>query len=444
MSAIQHIAFRITAGVVVLALIGGGGWAWKTLNTSRSAVADDQVTLAEFTTDDEDAIARGNYIMRLGDCAACHTRDAGEFAGGYQVGTPFGTLVSSNITPDPDTGIGTMTERDFFNAMRHGQGSKGMLYPAMPYTDYAKLTDQDMHDLWAYMSTLTPISHNVDEDAGMSFPFNIRLAMAGWNALFFDNSGFTPDDTQSPQWNRGAYIVEGPGHCSACHTPRNALGGEIASRHMQGAVVDGWFAPEITSNPHVGLGDTPTEDVARYLKTGSDGVAFAAGPMAEAVEDSTQYMTQDDLLAVAQYLKSLPGSPAVAPAPIPASDTAMQAAAQSYEVNCSACHGLSGEGIKALAPGFAGNHALLSENATNPIRAVLVGARAAHSHMLPTGAGMPSFAWKMDDQDIADVLNYIRNSWGNAAEPIGAAQVSEARATLGARDKIIWSEAPSR
>ncbi|WP_138470724.1 cytochrome c [Poseidonocella sp. HB161398] len=429
---------KIGTGVAVLAVIaaaGAGGWAWTKLNTSRSSVADDSVALADFKADPE-AAARGEYVMRLGDCAACHTKGQGDFAGGYEIHTPFGMLVSSNITPDRETGIGAMTERDFFDAMRHGRGSEGMLYPAMPYTDYAKLSDADMHDLWAYMSTVVPVSNEIDENGGMAFPYNIRLAMAGWNMLFFDNSGFSPDASQSAEWNRGAYIVEGPGHCSACHTPRNALGAEIGAAHMQGAEVDGWHAPEITSNPHVGLGGSSLEDVARYLQTGSDGVAFAAGPMAEAVEDSTQYLSDEDAMAVATYLMSLPGSEARASAPMALNASA----ALAYEVNCSACHGLEGEGIDGLAPGFAGNGALLSDSTTNPVRALLTGARAAHTGVLPTGAGMPSFAWKMNDAQIAEVLDFIRNSWGNSAAPVKVEDVASLREALGAREKIAAPE----
>lgn len=369
---------KIGAGVCVLAALGAGGWMWSALNTGRSAVADDTVALADVQADPE-AVKRGEYVMRQGDCVACHTgkedKNVGEFAGGYEIHTPFGLLVASNITPDRDTGIGAWTERDFFDAVRHGQGGNGLLYPAMPYTAYAKMSDQDMHDLWAYMSTVAPVSNAVDENAGMAFPYNIRLAMAGWNMLFFDNSGFQPVAGQPEGWNRGKYLVDGAGHCSACHTPRNALGAEVASAYIHGAVVDGWFAPELTSNPHVGLGGSTAEDVAGYLRTGSDGIAFAAGPMAEAVEHSTQYLTEEDARAIGTYLTSLPGSDAARPEPLPANDRA----ALAYEVNCSACHGLSGEGIDALAPAFAGNNAILSDNITTIAGAALRGARGAYA-----------------------------------------------------------------
>ncbi|MCA0921939.1 c-type cytochrome [Pseudooceanicola nanhaiensis] len=430
MASIKKIGAGVL-GVAVIAAAGAGVWAYQTLNTSRSAVADDTITLAEFTSEDQDAIARGEYVMRAGDCAACHTRGAGDFAGGYEIATPFGTLVSSNITPDVETGIGAMTERDFFNAVRHGQGSEGMLYPAMPYTAYAKLTDQDMHDLWDYMSTVAPVSNPIDENGGMRFPYNQRLAMAGWNMLFFDNAGFDGD----PETERGRYLVDGAGHCSACHSPRNELGAEMASAYLEGGVVDGWYAPDLTQNPHVGLGGSTAEEIADYLRTGSDGISVAAGPMAEAVEHSLQYLTQEDALAVGSYLTSLKASDVAPVAPLSLDTAEMQRAADDYEVNCSACHGLAGEGITGMVPAFAGNKAMLSDP-SGMIHAMLKGARAPHTGVRQTAAGMPSFAWKMSDAQVAEILTYVRNNWGNGATAVNPAQVAQMREELGAREKI--------
>ncbi|SMO99999.1 cytochrome c [Paracoccus laeviglucosivorans] len=424
------------AGLAVIAAVGAGALLWQKHSTTRNGVADDSVALADFQSTDAEAIKRGEYVMRSADCAACHTRESGDFAGGYEIATPFGTLISSNISPDRETGIGAMTQRDFFDAVRNGQGSKGLLYPAMPYTAYAKISDQDMQDLWAYMSTVKPVSHAIDENAGMGFPYNQRLAMAGWNMLFFDNSGFEAHASADPVVERGRYLVEGAGHCSACHTPRNGLGAEIGAQYLQGARIGSWFAPEITGNAHVGLGESSIEEVATYLRSGTDGKAMASGPMAEAVEHSLQYMTQDDARAMATYLKSLPGSELTAPQPIPATDPAMTRGALAYEVNCSACHGVAGEGMGLLAPAFAGNHAVLSDNVTNLAHVMLKGARAASSHDAPTGGGMPSFDWKMNDRQIADVLDYIRNSWGNSAHPVNEGDITALRTSLDAREKL--------
>ncbi|MFP8965039.1 c-type cytochrome [Pokkaliibacter sp. CJK22405] len=424
------------AGVVVIGAVVAGVMAWNTFDTSRSGVADDSVPLSQVKVTDQDAIKRGEYVMRLGDCAACHTAGEGDFAGGYQIGTPFGVLLSSNITPDADTGIGKMTEREFFNAVRQGIGSHGLLYPAMPYTAYAKFSDQDMHDLWAYMSTIKPVKNEIDENAGMSFPYNIRLAMAGWDMLFFKNKGYEQDSGQSEEWNRGKYIVDGGGHCSACHSPRNALGAEVDSKYLQGASLGTWYAPDITSNPHTGIGESSVEELMQYLHTGANGTSVAGGPMAEAVENSTQYFNEKDRRAVAVYLKSVAASDGVKPQGMTLSQQDKDKGALMYEVNCSACHGLNGEGIKDMVPAFAGNKGIQANNANNLIHAMLEGNRAPHTEAAQTAAGMPSFAWKMDDKQVALILNYVRNSWGNGAQQISADDVASMRAKLDAHEPL--------
>lgn len=423
---------KLGLGFIALAVIATGTWIWRTASTDRNKVADNQVVLADFHSTDAEAIKRGAYVMRTADCAACHTQNKGDMAGGYKIETPFGSLVSSNITPERETGIGMMTERDFFDAVRHGQGSKGFLYPAMPYTAYAKLTAQDMHALWTYMSTVKPVKNVINENGGMSFPFNVRLAMLGWNMLFFDNTGFTGD---AEGIDRGRYLVDAGGHCSACHSPRNILGAEKTGYYLEGSVVGEWYAPDITSNLYTGIGSDSAESLAEYLGTGTNGHAMAAGPMAEAIEHSLQYLTPEDLLSMANYLKSVPASNTKVPEALNANGDAMKLGARSYEVNCSACHGVRGEGMGELAPALANNHALQG-NPTNAIRALMVGSRAVATHEKITGAGMPSFAWKMDDQQVVDVLNYIRNSWGNSAIPVAPQDVAKSRKTLSAQAKI--------
>lgn len=427
----------LVAGTAALiAAAGAGIWASNALDTSRSNVADDKVMLAEVKITDQAAIRRGEYVMRTADCAACHNSSAGVFTGGYRFDTDFGTILSSNITPDVKTGIGAMTERDFFNAVRHGQGTKGFLYPAMPYTAYAKLTDADMHDLWAYMSTVQPVANKVDENGGMAFPFNIRLAMAGWDMLFYDRQPITPTAGKSAEWERGRYLVDGGGHCSACHSPRNLLGAEKASLYLQGGRVGSWHAPDLTGNMHFGLGKASMNEIADYLKTGGDKTAIAAGPMAEAVEHSLQYLADRDVRAMSVYLKSLPASDKPRPQPIPAGSPAMKRAALRYEVNCSACHGVRGEGMGNMVPPFAGNQGLQSDDASSAITVMMIGGRAASTHHKPTGAGMPSFSWKMDDRQIAETLDYIRNSWGNAAKPVRESDVAAMRKTLNAAQNL--------
>lgn len=422
--------------LIVVAAAGAGAWLYTTFDTSRSDVADDTTPLSQVKITDADAIKRGEYVMRMGDCAACHTSGQGEFAGGYTIATDFGALVSSNITPDEDTGIGKMTERDFFNAVRQGIGSHGLLYPAMPFPAYTRMTDEDMHDLWAYMSTLEPVKNDIDETAGMKFPFNIRLAMAGWDMLFFHNKAFEQDGSQDETWNRGKYLVDGAAHCATCHSPRNALGGYLSGKYLQGASLGTWSAPDITSNGETGIGWMSTQDLSEYLKTGATHGTVASGPMAEAVEHSFQYLSDDDLNAISTYVLSLPASDNVADAGVKLGEQMVEHQDLKYEVNCAACHGVKGEGIKGMVPALAGNRRITDNDPTNLIHVMLKGTRAAHTETLQTAAGMPSYAWKMDDRQIADLLTYVRNAWGNKGSNVSMSQVANMRKVLGARSKV--------
>src|SRR5579871_1699167 len=283
--------------LIVVVLAGLAGWRlYQTHSTTRDNAADNVSALAEGAQPDADAIKRGRYVAIESDCAACHTAPGSidALAGGYALQTPFGTIVSSNITPDRSSGIGSWTERQFFNAVRHGQSPHGLLYAAMPYNAYVKLSDQDMHDLWAYMHTVKPVQHAVVSDQ-LPLPFSLRLVNLGWNFMFLDNSPFKPQADQSTEWNRGFYLVQGPEHCAACHTPKNFLGGDQRSAYLQGGALQGWYAPEIAGNPHVGLGDWSRADIQDYLHTGSNQHSVASGPMAEAVQHSTQYLSDTDL-----------------------------------------------------------------------------------------------------------------------------------------------------
>ncbi|MFF7708824.1 c-type cytochrome [Pseudomonas sp. NPDC007930] len=374
------------------------------------------------------AAERGRYVAIAGDCAACHTDPHGgqPFAGGYALQTPFGKLLASNITMDKATGIGEWTEAQFTRAVREGKGRHGEnLYPAMPYNAYVKVSDQDMHDLWAYMQTVAPVRHKVVSNQ-LPFPFNIRLMMFGWNLMFFDNRPFTPLAGASAEANRGAYLVQGLGHCASCHTAKNFLGGD-SSAYLEGGELDGWHAPNITADSYQGIGGWSTEQLVRYLKTGSNHVAVASGPMAEAVTNSTQHMTEADLRAIAAYLQTLPGNPAAKPAPLPASDPRMQQGANVYSANCAACHNSDGKGINELASSLAGNPGIQAHNPQSLVTTVLEGGRGAVTLANPTSGAMPSFAWKLSDGQIAAALTYARNSWGNAAPAVSAEQVAEAR-----------------
>lgn len=392
--------------------------------------ADGAGVKAPATQAQEDpAVTRGRYVAIAGDCAACHTdpHHGKPFAGGYALETPFGKLLASNITSDKNTGIGAWTEQEFTRAVREGKGRHGEnLYPAMPYNAYVKVSDQDMHDLWAYMQTVPAVDNEVVSNQ-LPFPFNIRLMMMGWNLLFFDNTPFQPQAEASAQVNRGAYLVQGLGHCAACHTSKNFLGGDKGGAFLQGGELAGWHAPEITGNPYVGIGGWSDAQLVQYLKTGSNHVAVASGPMAEAVTNSTQHLRDEDLYAIAAYLKTLPGSDTRSPRPLKASGTLMQQGANVYSANCSACHSSDGKGINQLFSSLAGNPGIQAENPQSLITTVLEGGRGAVTVDNPTSGAMPSFAWKLSDQQIAATLSYIRNSWGNTAPEVSAKQVAAVR-----------------
>lgn len=423
---------KLIAGVAVIAAAVAAGILWMNGDTSADDVASNNVLTSQPpTAADSAAIERGRYVAIASDCTACHTMPESKLplAGGYSISTPFGGIYASNITPDSETGIGSWTERDFFRAVRHGKGKEGEhLYPAMPYNAYVKLTDQDMHDLWMYLRSVKPIHYQVPE-TNLGFPYNIRLAMMGWNLLFFRNAGFQIDSSKSAEWNLGAYLVEGPEHCAACHTAKNLIGGD-SSDYLQGGNLGEWHAPDITPNPHTGIGSWSEQQVVDYLKLGSNHVAVASGPMAEAVTHSTQHLTDADLRAIAVYLKQVPASTTTLPQPLPMDNGQMKMGENVYSANCTACHNSDGKGIPNLAASLANNPGLLADDASSIITTVLQGGRGAVTAGNPTSGAMPSFAWKLSDEQVAAVATYLRNSWGNAAKPVTTDEVAKARAQL--------------
>jgi mono/diheme cytochrome c family protein len=378
-----------------------------------------------------DNVANGRYQAILGDCAGCHTAPGGKpFAGGVALQTPFGTLVAPNITPDRETGIGRWTEADFRNAMKSGVGHDGKrLYPAMPYPYYTRMSDADISDLWSYLRTVQPVSNGVEANR-LPFPFNIRLLMAGWNWLNFTPGDYKSDPKKSAEWNRGAYLVQGPTHCALCHSPKTLSGADKGGgAFLTGTVLQGWLAPDVTGDVHVGVGGWSADDIVSYLKTGANKSDVASGPMAEVVEDSTSKMTDADLHAIAVYLKDI-ASPTQAPQPVAAGDPAMHTGAAIYAGNCSACHGLDGRGQPRLFPALAKNPLIQQADPTSLIRVVLAGSQGAATTSAPTTPAMPSLAWRLTDAQIADVLTFVRNTWGNAAPPVTADTVARLRKQL--------------
>jgi mono/diheme cytochrome c family protein len=383
-------------------------------------------------------IAKGEYLARAGDCIACHTAPEGKlFAGGLPMETPFGTLYTTNITPDPQTGIGTWTSDQFYKTMHSGRFPDGaLLYPAMPFASYTKVTREDSDAIYAYLRTVPPVKQ-INREHDLRFPYNNRSLIIGWRTLFFNEGEYKPDPTKSDEWNRGAYLVEGLGHCGMCHTAINALGGSSESKAFEGGLIpmQNWYAPSLTSNKEAGLGDWSIEEITDYLRTGVSSRGAVYGPMAEVVYDSLQYLNDSDIRAMAVYLKGLAqGSPpAQAASPLPSAETSLLVSLGKpiYDRECATCHGPTGQGMPPNYPPLAGNQSIQMTSAVNAIRMVLNGGFPPGTAGNPRPYGMPPFAQRLSDDDVAAVVTYIRTSWGNRGEPVSARQANELRsATL--------------
>lgn len=372
-------------------------------------------------------IQRGKNLVAAGDCEGCHTNQVGALlAGGRPLQTPFGTVYSANITSDPQTGIGTWTDDQFYRAMHDGIAADGShLYPAMPYPWYTKVTRADVGAIRAYLRTVPPVRNRPPGNT-LPWPLDVRASMAAWNTLYFKSGTYKPAPKRSEQWNRGAYLVLGLGHCGACHTPDNFLGAPKSDRHLQGGVLSDWYAPSLVGDRRSGLGDWTEQQIVDFLKTGQtkDGVAY--GPMGEVVHYSTSAMSDDDLKAMAVYLKSLPAPKNQPTASRPSSDIATAGQAI-YVDSCSACHGENGQGVAELFPALKANAIVQGDNPTTVIRLILNGGHAVATDQRPTGVSMPSFGWKLSDPQVAALASYVRSAWGNAAAPVSASQVSNVR-----------------
>ena len=375
-------------------------------------------------------IERGRYLVNAGDCASCHTAEGGKpYAGGLAVPTPFGTIYSTNITPDPATGIGKWSEQDFYNAMHDGIRRDGKhLYPAFPYPWFTKVSRADVHAIKAFLDTVTPVRQQ-NKPTELPWPLSVREVMAGWNKLYFHEGAFKPDHKKSEQWNRGAYLVEGLGHCGACHTDTNLLGApKTADKLKGGDFGEHWYAPGLTSNLRDGLGGWSAAEIVEYLKTGANAKSAAGGPMAEVVKNSTQYLSDVDLNAIAVYLKDVPAEQARAAAK--ATDIDKQAWSRGealYVDNCTGCHMENGAGIAQIFPSLKGSSAVQAKLPDTVTHILLAGAKTAATPGKPTGFAMPAFARKLDDKEVADLVNYIRNAWGNHSSLTNQNAVSKVR-----------------
>ncbi len=382
-------------------------------------------------------IEQGEYLARAGDCIACHTAPGGKlFAGGRPMPTPFGTLYSSNITPSPDTGIGKWSADAFYATMHTGRlPDGGLLYPAMPFGAYTKVTRADSDAIFFYLRSVAPVEA-ANKPHDLRFPYNNRSLILGWRTLFFTEGEYKPDAMKSTEWNRGAYLVQGLGHCAMCHSAINALGGSSESKAFQGGLIpmQHWYAPSLTSNKEAGLGDWSLADISDYLRSGVSHRGAVYGPMAEVVYNSLQYMTDGDTLAMSVYLKSLAeGSPPDPPAStVPGAESSllMSLGKTVYDAQCASCHGAQGRGMTPQYPPLAGNQSIQMESAVNPIRMVLNGGYPPGTAANPMPHGMPPFAQFLSDDQVAAVVTYIRLAWGNRGTAVSAGQANELRSAL--------------
>jgi mono/diheme cytochrome c family protein len=407
----------LLAALAVLALLTGSG---------RPAIAA--------PAGDQDLVAKGEYLAHAGDCIACHTTPGGAlFAGGFSMATPFGTIYSSNITPDKETGIGGWTADRFYGAMHTGRfPDGGLIYPAMPFASYTKVTRADCDAIFAYLRSVPPV-HQPNRANDLRFPFNNRQLILGWRTLFFQEGEYQPDPTKSAEWNRGAYLVEGLGHCSMCHTPINALGGSSQSQAFQGGLIpmQNWYAPSLTSNKEAGLGEWSIEEIVDLLRNGVSHRGAVYGPMAEVTYDSLQYLNDADVTAMAVYLKSLgqgnPLAPESSTVPAPESSLLLSFGQTVYTTHCAICHVADGRGMPPEYPPLASNPSIQMESAVNPIRMVLNGGFPPGTAGDPMPYGMPPFAQTLSDDEVAAVVTYIRAAWGNRGSPVSSRQANELR-----------------
>ncbi len=414
--------------VVLIAAIGGllGAILFPADDSGPPASASAPLAPAE-------QVARGAYLAKAGDCMACHTaRGGAAYAGGRVLDTPFGALLSPNLTSDRATGIGDWSADDFWRALHNGKSRDGrLLYPAFPYPSYTKVKREDADALYAFFRSL-PAVKQANRPHRLRFPYNQQIALAAWRALYFRPAVYRELSGQSVAWNRGAYLVEGLGHCAACHSGRNSFGASEGG--LSGGLIPvlGWYAPALNADTEAGLGDWDARHIAALLKTGVSPRATVFGPMAEVVEQSLQHLSDSDIGAMALYLKSLSAAeerPEAAPAPdnSPQAQARLASGAKLYEQHCVACHGGDGRGKPPAYPALAGNRALTMRQAVNPIRIVLHGGFAPGTAGNPRPYGMPAFGPLLNDEEVAALVSYLRASWGNRAPAVSALEVNRYR-----------------
>ncbi|WP_132254567.1 c-type cytochrome [Methylobacterium segetis] len=379
---------------------------------------------------DAELVKRGEYLVTAGDCVACHTGpDGKKFAGNYALNTPIGKIMTPNLTPDKETGLGNWTEEEFYRAFHDGIGKDGSyLYPAFPFAWYTKVTRDDVKAIYAYLQSLEPVS-NPRKSSEIPFPFNVRTALITWRTAFFTAGEFKPDPNASAEVNRGGYLVEGLGHCGMCHNENKIVGNSGLAGKLGGGVIDGWYAPNITPDDHQGIGSWSDEQVVTYLKTGAapgNKPGVAAGPMRQTIEESLSKLTDGDLKAMVAYLRTQQAKETYKVKDLQAFNQPNAPGASVYLSYCSSCHKPDGKGVEGAIPALAGNTSVQSAGPQTVINVVLGGLAAQSGY-----ASMPAVGQGMTDQQIADVTDYVRNSWGNAAPVIeDRGIVSQARGRI--------------
>jgi mono/diheme cytochrome c family protein len=374
-------------------------------------------------------LRRGQYLLVAGDCMSCHLRDRGEpLAGGLGLRTPFGVIYTPNITSDKETGIGNWTSDQFYRAMRDGIDDGGRnLYPAFPYPWFRLVSREDDDAILAFLKTTPAVKYTPPKNE-LPFPLNFRSTVKGWNLLYLNAHDFETDPGQSSEWNRGAYLVNGLGHCGGCHTPKNSLGADRSKQKFYGATLENWVAPDLTANDRTGIGAWSIDDVAEFLRNGRNAHAGAGSAMADVITNSTSLMSDADRHAMAVYLKSQAPSPNVANTQ--PNSGAMRRGAEIYSDACASCHLENGVGQPRYFPPLGPNAMLQQADPIGLEHLILTGARIGISPSRPSPLTMPSFAWKLNDQEVADVATFIRNSWGNQAAAVSVSDVRIARKKL--------------
>ena len=442
---------RTVAMALLGALAGALLWALWGFDASYRQSPVNGVDITQIPSSAQ--LERGQYLARVGNCVFCHTAQAGEMlAGGRPIQTPFGSVVTSNLTPDPEHGLGRWAQDDFWQALHLGLGQDGRrLSPAFPYTSYSRLTRADADALWAYLQSV-PAVPRPKTAANMVWPFGTQTALGLWRAMYFrpyqnSNESSAPVGADAVAWTRGRYLVEGLGHCQECHSPRDALGGLRDTSRGEGGVLPGlpWYAPSLRDMAQAGTTDAPA--LQSFLQTGVGAGRFAAGPMAEVVLHGTQYLSDSDAQAIAVYLQSLVRNKAVhgdtqASIPVEASSdantiptpkqmsslsTAHLQGGEMYKQHCADCHGENGQGRAGVYPALAGNRALLMDKPNNAVLSVLYGGFAPSTQGNAQPFGMPPFMLELSNAQIAQVLSYSRSAWGNQALPISELQVQAVR-----------------